>query len=97
MSRVYCLSCGVLWQGGGVGMGMVRDCSGSLIAGTLCSFAAADAQVGGCVVYNTLKGDDNAVQETFEGVDLIGIQILVGIVETTTHQNEEQELEQQSH
>lgn len=86
--------CGVWWQGGDVGT--VRDWSGSLITGAPGSFAAADAQVGGHVVYNALKGDNNAVHETFEGVDLISIQIPVGIVETTTHHNKEQELEQHS-
>ncbi|TNN71718.1 hypothetical protein EYF80_018069 [Liparis tanakae] len=56
--------------------------------------AAADAQVGGCVVRDTLEGDDDAVQEAFEGVDAAGVQVLVGIEERTTHHNEEQELEQ---
>lgn len=74
---------------------MARGSRGSLLAAALCRTAAADAQVGGCVVHNTLKGDDDAVQETFEGVDLIGIQVLVGIIEGTAHHNKEQELEQQ--
>jgi len=75
-------------------VGTGRDCRGSLLTGALCSTAAADAQVGGCVVHGTLEGDDDVVQEAFEGVDAVGIQVLVGIEERTTHRNEEQELEQ---
>lgn len=74
---------------------MAQDCLGSLLAVALCCTAAADAQVGGCVVHNILKRDDHAVEETFQGVDLIGIQVLVDIVERTAHHNKEQELEQQ--
>lgn len=65
-----------------------------LLAAAFCRTAAADAQVGGRVVGGILKGDDDAVQETFECVDLIVTQVLVGIVEGTAHHNEEQELEQ---
>lgn len=84
--------CGRRRQGGGVGM--ARDCWGSLLAGAVCSTAAADAQVGGCVVHNALKRDDDGVKEAFEGVDVIGLQVLVGVEERTTHHNKEQELEQ---
>lgn len=75
-------------------MGTARDCRGSLLAGALGSTAAADAQVGGCVVHSSLKGDDDGVHEAFEGVDVIDVQVLVGIVERTSHHNKEQELEQ---
>lgn len=56
--------------------------------------AAANAQVVSGVVDNTLKWDNDAVQETFEGVDLIGIQVLVDVVERDGHHNEEEELQQ---
>lgn len=82
----------MLWQ---VAWALLETAGGLLLAGALCSIAAADAQVGGCVVHNALKGDNDAVPETFEGVDLIGIQVLVGIVERNGHHNKEQELEQQ--
>lgn len=67
----------------------------SLLAAALCCDAAVEAQVGGRVVHNTLKGDNDAVQVTLKGVDLIGIQVLVGVVEGTANHNEEQQLEQQ--
>lgn len=67
----------------------------SLLAG-LCGTAAANAQVVGGVVDNALKWDDDAVQETFEGVDVIGIQVLVDVVQRDGHHNKEQELQQKS-
>lgn len=63
-----------------------------LLAGVLCGGAAADAQVGGSVVHKALKGGDDAVTEAFEGVDLICIQVLIGIVERTNQHNKEEEL-----
>lgn len=74
---------------------MVGDCLGSLLAVTLCCTATSNAQVGGPGIHNALEGDEDAVQETFEGVDLIGIHVLVGIVDRTTYHNKEQELQQQ--
>lgn len=56
--------------------------------------AAADAQVLSGVVDNALKRDDDAVQETFEGVDVFRIQVLVDVVDGDGHHNEEQELQQ---
>lgn len=74
---------------------MLRGCLRSLLAIDLCCAAAADAQVGCCVVQHTLNGDDHAVQETSEGVDLISAQVLVGVVERTPDHNEEHELEEE--
>lgn len=97
MSQVYCLSYGVLWQAAerwcGHGEGTAE---GLLLATTLRSAAAAaaDAQVGGRVVHGALEGDDDAVEEAFDGVDLIRVQVLVGVVGGAAHHNEEQELEQ---
>lgn len=65
----------------------------SLLAG-LGGTAAADAQVVGGAVGNALKRDDDAVQETFEGADLIRVQVLVDVVERDSHHNEEEELQQ---
>lgn len=65
-----------------------------LLAAAFCRTAAVDAQVGGRVVGGILKGDNDAVQDTFECVDLSVTHVLVGIVEGTAHHNEEQELEQ---
>lgn len=63
-----------------------------LLAGVLCGGAAANAKVGGCVVHKALKGDNDAVTETFEGVDLICIQVLISVVKRTNQHNEEEEL-----
>lgn len=95
MSQVYCLSYGVLWQAAerwcGHGEGTAE---GLLLATTLCSAAAADAQVSGRVVHGALERDDDAVEEAFDGVDLLRVQVLVGVVGGAAHHNEEQELEQ---
>lgn len=42
-----------------------RDWWASLLANNLWSTPAADAQVGGCIVHEALKRDDDAVQEAF--------------------------------
>lgn len=66
----------------------------SLLVGVGGSAAAADAQVFSGVVDDALKRDDDAVQETFEGVDVIRIQVLVDVVDRGGHHHEEQELQQ---
>lgn len=66
----------------------------ALLAGAPCGLAAADAQVGGCVIGDPLKGGDHTVQETFNAVEMIGIQLLVGVVERNRHHKKEKELEQ---
>lgn len=66
----------------------------SLLAG-LGGSAAADAQVVGGAVGDALKRDHDAVQETFERVDLIRVQVLVAVVEGDSHHNQEQELQQE--
>lgn len=66
----------------------------SLLVGVGGAAAAADAQVFSGVVDNALKRDDDAVQETFEGVDVIRIQVLVGVVDRGGHHHQEQELQQ---
>lgn len=57
--------------------------------------AAADSQVVGGIVDGALERDEDAVQETFEGVDVTSIQVLVGVVEGNSHHNEEQEFQQE--
>lgn len=66
----------------------------SLLAGVGGATAAGDAQVVGGVVDNTLKWDNDAVQETLEGVDVIRIQVLVDVVERDDQHNDKQELQQ---
>lgn len=78
---------------GGGGVGAARDCRGSLLVGALRGPVAADAEVGGCVFHRALQGDDHALQETFEGVDVTGIQVLVGVVQACNHGDEQEELE----
>lgn len=74
---------------------MVMACRGSLVASALCGTAAANTQVGGCCLRNTLEWDNHGVQEAFECVDLIRAQVLVDIIERSKHHDKEQELEQQ--
>lgn len=80
----------------GDGVGVAEDCWGSLLAPALCSAAAAtaDAQVSGRAVHGALERHHDAVEEAFDGVDLIGVQVLVGVVDGAAHHHEEQELEQ---
>lgn len=66
----------------------------SLLA-SLGGVAAADTQVVGGIVDSALERDEDAVQETFEGVDVTSIQVLVGVVEGNSHHNEEQEFQQE--
>lgn len=65
----------------------------SLLVG-LGGATAADGQVFSGIVDNALKRDEDAVQETFEDVDVIRIQVLVDVVERDGHHNQEQELQQ---
>lgn len=66
----------------------------SLLASLGGAAAAADAQVVGGVVDDALERDHDAVQETFEGVDVTRIQVLVRVVEGDGHHGEDEELQQ---
>lgn len=82
-----------LWQGGGGGQR--QRLYRSLLA-RLGGTAAADAQVVGDVLDRALKRNDDVVQETVEGVDVICIQVLVDVVERDGHHNNKQEIHQKS-
>lgn len=68
--------------------------TGETLLASLGGAAAADAQVVGGIVYNALERHHNAVQETFEGVDVTCIQVLVRVVEGDGQHGEDEELQQ---